>query len=138
MAGLDELIDFIKMNPSGPEFWNYSKWETNLTKSVSNWRSLIAKAWEDPHEWERIENTRPKNEYHYLCKLLIGTIGLELAKRWFYSAVDEQQDALGLGWEDSWSYNNIHFWPEFDSNMKNEVLTKTFEWYHRPAIKSIE
>ena len=142
MAELDELIDFIETNPP-PNYppwkhpdWKHPDWEKNLTRSVPNWRSLIAEAWKDPHEWERIENARPTKDYDHLCWNLVSCIGLELAKKWFYSDDGDQQKAL-LRRYNAWLFDNIHLWSEFDSNMKDAVLTKTFEWYRGQPFEAL-
>ena len=48
MATLDDLIDFIENNPPGESYWSPSDWETNLTRSIPNWRDIIAEAHTDP------------------------------------------------------------------------------------------
>ena len=125
MARLDDLIDFIKNNP--PKYWSSDMWEINLTRSIPNWRDIITDAYKDPLEWKQIENIRPKRDYDNLCSILVRSIGLELAKKWFYSDVDDQKSAVIRGRRRGWLEENIHLWSEFDSNMKREVLTKTFD-----------
>ncbi|MCE2434668.1 MAG: hypothetical protein J4F29_17355 [Candidatus Latescibacteria bacterium] len=136
MAGLDDLIDFIKNNP--PKLWSMSDWETNLTRSISNWRDIITDAYEDPRKWKLIENIRPKRDYDDLCRILVSSVGLELAKMWFYSDVDDQKDAVKHGWRRSWLDENIHLWSEFDSNMKDNVLTGTFDRSPGEPFESFE
>ena len=140
MAGLDDLIDFIKNNPPGGSYWSSSDWEKNLTRSIPNWRDIIAEAYKDPLKRKSIENTRPKRDYDNLCKILVQSIGVELAKRWFYSDVDDQKKAVKKEWweSDGWLNNNTHLWSEFDSNMKNEVLTKKFTSYPGEPFKSFK
>ena len=133
MAELAVLIDFIEDNPPESRFWNSSEWETNLTKSIPEWRDIIAEAYKDPREWEQIENSRPKIGYKFLCQILVSSVGLELAKGWFYSDVDDQKWAVT--W---WLNNNTHLWSKFDSNMKDEVLTRTFDRYPGEPYKSLE
>ena len=141
MAGLDELIDWIETNPPDNRYWDVSDWETNLTRSIPNWRSLIAEAWNDPHEWKRIEHTRPKRDYDYLCGTLVRTIGLELAKRWFYSDVGDQKMAVHGHWLYAWMHDNdnlLRFWSKLDSNMKDAALTRTFKIWPGQPLKVLE
>ena len=147
MAGLDDLIDLISETDL-PIIIDLG-WEQHLTRSLPNWKIVIAEAWKDPLKWERIENSRPKSsrQYSSLCKTLVSSIGLELAKRWFYSNVDEQIMAVKGNerfwfqvnyYSGCWLFDNRHLWSEFDFDMKNTVLTFTFNKYPGEPLESLK
>ena len=131
MTELDDLVVFIENNPPTEKFW--PSWEPNLTKSIPNWKDIITEAYEEPLEWKRMENIRPKRGYDDLCDLLVRSIGLRLAKTWFYSNVDDQRKAVK-----AWIFHNVGLWSEFDSDMKGEVLTDTFKRYPGEPLESLK
>ena len=143
VAELDDLIDLINKTDS-PGYWSESDWEQHLTRSIPNWRSIIADVWKDPLEWKRIENIKPKKDYDDLCRTLVSSIGLELAKRWFYSDVDEEEKAVKGRYRGDrdlnrgWLFDNRHLWSEFDSNMKDAVLTFIFDKWPGEPLESLK
>ena len=88
----------------------------------------MTEAWKNPSEREQIENIRPKTDYkyyHILYQVLVSSIGLELAKKWFYSEVDDQKKAVIY-----WSMDNLSMWSEFDQGLKEAIVDEYNFFYY--------
>ena len=129
MASVTTFIEFIEDSPNDG-YWESSKWEIKLTRSISEWRTVV----KDPNNWEEIEKVRPDRAYEHLCEVLVEAVGLKLAKRWFHSKVSDQKKA-----SINWLRDNVSMWREFDRDMKSELLTEFFyRWPGEPFDKMLK
>lgn len=120
---LADLIIFIE-DPDRDDYWNEDEWESELSKSIPNWRMVVGKQ----ETWDNIEKARPKRGYLSLCKVLLDVRGIELAKSWLYSKLYDQKLATQV-----WLLNNVSRWTEFNQGIKNELLTESFRrWPGEP------
>ena len=118
MPDLDDLIDFIKENPPSSELvWWKGDWEKQLTDLIPSWTDIVAKSLETSTEWEKIERSRPRKSYDYLCEALVGVIGMRLAQRWCRSGVDDQKAAAT-----EWLSEHFSMWSEFNQNTKASAI----------------
>jgi len=124
MAKIDDVIKLIE--DVDEHCWE-EEWETLLTGSIPNWRSIL----ENPDNWDQIEIVRPKKRscytgYDHLCKNFLDAGGTELAIRWFSSKVATQKDAAK-----NWLIDNMNTttWKKLNDEQKNEFLARLFHKY---------
>ena len=122
MASLQDLLDFIQNKP--PKWWGEDDWESNLTRSVPNWRNFV----QDPDNWPAIERVRPRKSYRTLCELFIRTVGVDLAKRWFRSRIEYQEQGVRK-WLQDVDNLSAETWNQLTDEMKEYVIYHHFEQY---------
>ena len=141
---LDSLIDFIQNNPpeeppeERPTTWWQSTWEQQLTGALPAWEDIAREAWRDPKEWQRLEAARPRRDYSFLCGVLVGCIGTKLATKWLHSSNCDQRWFVDHMSPDCWILENVHLWSEFDTDMKDAALVRTFQLFRGEPFRTLE
>ncbi len=128
---LEDLLEFIKNNPQ-KGVWYADEWETELTSSIPGWLDIVR----DPANWPAIEQVQPRGSYHYLCELLLDTVGFELARRWLGSGVQKQADA-SRRWLEEVENLNAGIWNELTDQMKQYVVNATFKDHPGEPFESL-
>lgn len=123
MANITDLIEFIEGSPLGGDaYWYHSRWKTELSEAVPNWRRIVA----NPQNWDVIEGVTPLKSADELFRTFVGVGGPELAKRWFHSDVSDQRNAV-RDWLTLDASVDISLWQTCDRDMKNTLLEHTFK-----------
>ena len=126
MANLNDLIKFIESSPGEDVSWG--DWKTELSRSIPNWKSMIA----DPQNWDVIEKSTPLKWKTSVFGSFIEVGGFELAKRWFHSHVVNQREAA-KDWLTKDTTIDESTWQACDRDMKNTLLEHRFErWPGEP------
>lgn len=130
MANVTDLIKFIESSPSEDVSRKEWKWETELSRSVPDWRSIIA----DPQNWDLIKEVSPIKFGESLFRTFIEVSGLELAKSFFHS---DQRSAVGE-WLINYAHIDSSLWNALDRSMKNHLLEDRFQRWPGEPFKMLK
>ena len=128
MSNVNDLITFINSSPGEDASWGNWAWQTELSRAVPNWKSMVA----NPQNWDVIERSNPLKWGSYLFQYFIEVGGLELAKRFFHSDASDQRSAA-REWLINSASIDASLWHALDRNMKNYLLEDRFRrWPGEP------
>lgn len=133
MANVTDLIKFIESSPSEDVSWGDWTWKTELSRSVPDWRSIIA----DPQNWDMIKEVTPIKWGGDLFRYFIEVGGLELAKRFFHSDVSDQRSAA-REWLINYAPIDSSLWHALDRSMKNHLLEDRFQRWPGEPFEMLE
>ena len=122
MGSLQDLVDFIKNNPSANNHWFEDEWEKHLTKAIPNWRTIV----KTPNNWNIVERARPLHCYEYLCRLFLNTIGVVLVNQWFKSKFDVRRKMVRW-WLQHMDNLDHDVWGQLNDEIKEYVIYYYFD-----------
>lgn len=123
MANVTDLIQFIENQfiENSKTYNTQSQWESKLSRSVPNWRNIIA----DPKNWDLIKEVTLIRSGEHLFRCFIEVGGVELAKSFFHSDVSDQRLAA-RAWLTNHAPIDSSLWSALDRSMKDHLLEKRF------------
>jgi hypothetical protein len=110
-----------------------SEWDSILTTSVAGWREIV----KNPENWVSIENIFPRISYESLCRLFVISVGIDLAKHWFRSGIDDRRSAARY-WLKDLDNLKAPAWNGLTEDMKHYAIYHVFENDPGEPAESIE
>jgi len=125
MSSLNDLLKFIENSPHIEErpHWYEEDWRRNLDRQVPGWKELIM----DPNNWKAVEEVAPKQDMHHLCEVFLKEVGYDLAVRWFFNPVYDDQRREAERWFENLDNISAAIWKKLDGSIRGYIIKEAID-----------
>lgn len=134
MKTIEELIKSINNCKCKRLFDGGGGWREYLNKRVPNWVQLV----KEKKNWRLLDEISPPESCEdSLYSLIIDTVGIEMAIRWYYSP-DSRKAHAAARWLLSTYHSsrlNVKFWKKLPDEIKVDIVHQIFDLYPGEPIE---